>query len=551
MRIVFVGLFIVISIVGSAVSCKPRETSSGVSSTLQTEIDTQAINWSTVTDEEAWQLIAREYDSLGPRSALSLLESAMTKGVISSTEGEQVRAGFLYDLGLIDEAFLALSVYKLDASHPDLLRLRGDVLWNMGRYHEAERDFETALTAAESTIQPEFLYSMARLYDDIGEWDKEREIRDRYAGLFPGDPGIIRLKLQDALLTENVEPISRVQQQWATASGIESLNTDPVSVAALVQIKSLEGKSDEGAGLARDFISNRDFDSNVAMTLLKLDIETGEFDVFQSDLRTCFEKSGAIAWLDAPEDIWPMPVDDPLSVARLLDWAVTFELGNGNLTRARTLIERAKSLDPYDYAAIQQLALVQLIENDIPGAVQSLNEALRIATPTDVRIRLRLLQLAPIFQGATLPWDNEEISGQLKSILDHRIQQAPDNATFRLALAEPSAWKGDLQTASRTAGQAVALPGANRDIRLRLAYYLARLGRMDDAWSIVQQNLQPGYPYLAWVKFLTIESNSRQDTNLAEFAARCRDLLDPTGEHAALFDQTGVSREQTSGMPGN
>jgi tetratricopeptide (TPR) repeat protein len=308
----------------------------------------------------------------------------------------------------------------------------------------------------------------------------------------------------------------------------------------------------EGADLAREFIGSRKFDPNVAMTLLRLDIETGEFDSFQSDLRTCLEKLGAVEWLDAPDGQWPTQGDDPLSVARLLDWAVTYELGEGNLPKALTLIGRAQSLDPYDYAVLQQLALVQIIENDVPGAVQSLNEALRIAPPSDVRIRLRILQLAPILQSAQLPWGNEEISGQLVSILDHRRLQAPDNATFQLAQAELSAWGGNLQNAARTAEQAVALPGANRDIRLRLAYYLARLGRSDDAWTIVQANLRPGDPYLAWVRFLIMESNSRQDSNLAVFAARCRTLLDPTGEHTAFFDQPPEPLEsQPTGIPGN
>jgi hypothetical protein len=172
------------------------------------------------------------------------------------------------------------------------------------------------------------------------------------------------------------------------------------------------------------------------------------------------------------------------------------------------------------------------------AGLQSLADALKVAPPSDVRVRTRILQLTPLAgAGLQLPWDNEDVASQLDSVLQHREQQFPRNAFFRSAHAELEASKGDFDSAERIAQEACALPGATRDMRLRSAYYLVRLGRTDEAWAIVQQQLSSGAPYLTWANVLMQESAARSDQALGEFAMRVRSLLDPDNSSGAFFEK--------------
>jgi hypothetical protein len=495
----------------------------------------EGIDWSTVTPELLWEGVSTLYREQGPGQALSFLEQGINAQVVTDLEADQVRASLLNELGRLDEAFLALARYKLDVDHPDLLSLRAQILWSMARYDEARRDYETLLTAAGDDPSPSLLAALARLYDDLGEWQESGRMRERLYALAPNDPSTFQLRLYRAILAEGVDEIKQVALDWSDWLP-DSLPKDALSILADAYVALLEGKAPDAAGEIREYISEQGFNSDIASLLLQLDAESDDFEAFETDLRSLFDYLDAVQWLEAPEGIWPQPAEQPLGVAQMLDWASALELGRGDSGKARLLAERARSLDPYDFVAVLQSAAVEICMQDTSAFWGLLEEASDLAPPSDVRVRLRMLQFAPLARpGSEIPWDPEVVAQELDTVLNHRLAEFPRSALFRAAHAETLAFAGDLETALRESEEACSLPGATRETHLRRAYYLARLGRADDAWEVVKNHLPPDAPHLTWASALLQEAAVRSDQDLAVFATKVRTYLDPTGLHPEFF----------------
>ncbi|MFH1676780.1 MAG: tetratricopeptide repeat protein [bacterium] len=521
-------------------ACKGRDIDSeqnGQTKNIQkssVEDESDSVNWSSVTPEILWQHADELYQTEGPKMALSFIQRGMSHGVVSDDDADQVRAVFLYELGRFDEAFMALARYIITVNRPDLLELRAKILGKMGRYEDARRDFETLIDPQSTTVTPEILYSAALLYDDIGDWDKNRETVRRLDNEFPDSPLPIRYKLRDALASDDYRRIASAKEDYDNQAS--EGEPDPVSVFAYAYNQALQGNFSSAIDSTRKAIIDNGCQPDLITLLVKLDIESADYKSFEKDLRSCFEDLDSIAWLDSKPENWPPPTDHPVEVARLLDLAGAFYLGNGDRVKARALAERALSLDPYNFNAKQQLALVSMNENDFSGAFLALNEAVKIAPPTDARVRIRILQLTSLAPAGTdIPWDIGAIASELEKICDHREKQFPSNAFFKSARAEVYAARGDFKNALVTIEKACALPGATRDFRLREIYFLIKLGRIEDARGIAEKYVPSGSPYLLWVFSMMLESLSKNDEALGRFALEMKDRIDPKGEHDDFF----------------
>ncbi len=484
----------------------------------------EAFDWSTVTAEDLWPGVFDLYESEGPRMALAFLDGALEARIVDTEEANQVRAGFLYELGRLDDAFLALLGYTIDANRPDLLRLRAEITWNMGRYEEAKAHYEMLLETDPEN--PAAMAALARLYDDLCDWASAETMRDRLRATAPEDPSTLQVSFYRAILSEEIDRITAFSEAWTAVSPYEEAD-DPILTLAHLYEANLGGDSGQAAEIARAYNPPEGFNINVAIALLRLDAENGDFEGLENDLRDFIEKLGALEWLDAPEGSWPAIADKSLETATLLGWASSLELGRGNVARAKLLAERAgKYLNPYDLGVLLQLAAIALTEGDMETSVEYLNEAATIAPPSDVRTKLRMLQYSPLVSPETeAPWDSSEVASELESILSHRLAEFPNSAFIRAAQAELQGCRGDLQAALATIEESCALPGATREMHLRRAYYLARLGGMDDAWSVVEEHLPPGCPYLMWANMLAMEALALSDPNLADLALRVRDRV--------------------------
>ncbi len=91
-------------------------------------------------------------------------------GIIELNDADQIRAQYLYELGRLDEAFIALSHYQITTDRPELLGLRARILWGMGRLPDAKRDFNSVLGAEENS-PIEIVASLVRLNDELGDWE--------------------------------------------------------------------------------------------------------------------------------------------------------------------------------------------------------------------------------------------------------------------------------------------------------------------------------------------------------------------------------------------
>jgi len=505
------------------------------STSLPESIPLTSINWSTITPEEIWAIVAKEYQSKGPAQSLSILDSAVQFGAVSIVEAEQVRAGFLFELGRYDEAFLALSIYKLDANRPDLLRLRAEILWGMGRYDEAIRDYETVLSATEPSA--DLLFALNRLYDSTRAWDKKEKMKNLLESSFPSDPSTLKLHFLEALQSEEAAKIKKALDEQKSLHP-ESEQPDPIASLANAEIASLEGDKIKAAEICREYLKNHGFDINLAMELLRLDVELGDFQAFETDARLSLKLLQAEPWLDTPPGEWPPPVRQPQHTAKILDWLSALQLGYGNTSKAKLFAERALALDPYDYTAKQQLALTQIMQKDLKNGFETLKEAYSIAPPSDIKVRIRMLQLAPLLKNPSdLPWSNEKIASELDDILRHRSKTSPQSALILSAMADLSASRGNLNDALKLAENASSLPGAIRDFSLRKAYYLILMNREQEAWLIVQQNLAPGFPYLTWANALMQESLAQDNQALYNFAEKVRSFLDPDNLHSDFFSK--------------
>ncbi|MCX6647476.1 MAG: hypothetical protein NTY09_14115, partial [bacterium] len=380
------------AIIFAGFSCAPRNVQtpepSSSESTAQTENlePGEALDWSTVTPEDLWQGVFELYDTEGPKFALALLDKAISNNVVTFQEADQVRAGFLYELGRLDEAFLRLSSYIIDVNRPDLLRLRGEVLWGMGRYDEALRDYLTLYDSDPDNASPEILLAINRLYNTLAEWDKASEFRGKLESSDSEGAMVMALDLYDALQSEDPVKIRNLIPALTQNAGAESGN-DPSVVLATVYAEYLEGNKTRAAQDALDYITNYGFDSNIGLILLKLNVETGDFESFTSNLRTMLTQLNAIQWLDALPDTYPQPVDQPMTVGSLLDSASAIELGSVRRVRPRLIANRSLIQKPYDYIAYLQLAAVDKVDKNISSEFINLNQALALAPPSDVRTR--------------------------------------------------------------------------------------------------------------------------------------------------------------------
>lgn len=522
-------------------SCiKPADIEEGPTnnvSTVETEdIESEvSLDWSTVNPEDLWQGVFGVYESDGPRYALSLLDKAIENEVVTYVEADQVRAGFLYELGRLDEAFIRLSSYIIDTDRPDLLQLRAVVLWGMGRYDEALRDYLAVYESDPENAPPEILVALARIYYDLGEWDKAEEFRGYLELRDDAEAMILQLDLYDVIMSEN--PILLSEFLNDTLSDVTDSESDPAAKLVQVYAEYLEGEKTSAMSNAQGYISDVGFDSNIGLILLRLNVETGEFESFIENLRTMLNQLEAIQWFDALPDTYPQPVDQPMAVGSLIDSASAIELGSGNRARARILADRALMLNPYDYIAYLQLAAVDIADHDISSAFGNLNQALILATPSDIRTRVRILQFSSLAaEGVELPWNTNEIAADLDELLNYYEQKFPLNSFYKAARAELIGFRSDLEGAVSKYTEALSLPGATRETAYRLGYWLAREGRVDEAIEIVRLSIPSESPYLMWVTAVELEAEVRADSNLMEFAAQIHAHLDPMERHGEFFE---------------
>jgi hypothetical protein len=245
------------------------------------------------------------------------------------------------------------------------------------------------------------------------------------------------------------------------------------------------------------------------------------------DIRRDLDRLGGVRWLEAGKDEWPGPVDNRIEVGSLLTWAGGLELGRDNREEVEMVAVRVNSfLNPYEIGALLQLAALKATSEDLPTAFEKLNEAAKLAPPSDVRTRLRMLQYSRLATSENpIPWNSDTVAQELDGILAHRLQEYPENALFNAAKADLLAFKGDLRAALAASERACSLPGATREMHLRRAYYLVRLDRMDDAWSVVSSHLPADSPYLSWANSLASEAIATDDSGLAAFAIRVYEHL--------------------------
>jgi len=540
-RLYFLPLaFAMLLTVLSAVSCGPGNASgpSEQASSVQAEdIESDdSLDWSTVQAEDLWNGVFQLYETDGPNLAVLLLDRGLENGVVTHAEAEQVRAGFLYELGRLDEAFLALAHYRLDAEHPDLLKLRAEVLWGMSRYDEARRDYEMLLDASTEETPYEILYALARLYDDLGEWDLARSVRDQLGASDP-HPLSMLLALYDAIQSENPGAIRSVGGHLVDPEDGE-VSAYPMVAFASAYLSLLEGNADKAEVTIQTYMQEQGFDLNLESLLLRIYSETGNFTAFEAEYRASLEILRASRWLEVMETGYPLRPDNPRAAAGLLDSASALELGRGDREMARMYAERARILNPYDYVAALQLAAVEIAETNIETSFGLLNEAVRLAPPSDVRTRLRLIQFAPMAipqSGETL-WDEDTIVSELQDNLDHWISRYPANSYYNAAQGELAGYKGNISRALEYYTAATTLPGATRETWFRYAYWLARDGRMDDAREVAFAHLPAGAPYLTWATMLVAEAEATSNPGLAEFASEIVSRLDPANEHAEFFE---------------
>ena len=494
----------------------------------------ESIDWSTVTPEQLFDGVTELYQSGDPTAALVLLERGVNHGVTTDLEAEQVRAQLLYELGRLDDAFLALANYRIDASRPDLLQLRAEVLWGMSRYADAGLDLEILLEAQGDEPSSEVLFSLARLYEEMGEWDKSKSMREKLMARGQ-DPLALVLSLQTAIQSNDPAWIESTSNALATSLGDQAAGNSLLAFAGSYQAY-LSGDRTEALRIASDYLAQQGFDLNLSSIQLRIDAENGDFAKWESDLKASLEQLHATVWVDTPAEKYPPPAEQPMAVAGLLDYAAALELGRGNRDKAGLLAERAQHLNPYDYSALLQLAAARMTQNDMSAAFELLNEAVKLAPASDIRTRLRMIQFSRLaVSNVKPPWDEEALVGQLEKDVRHFEERYPKNGFCRSARAELAGCRGDIEGAASIYEEACAMPGATREMFFRWAYFLARSGRLEEAWKVVESHLPPQSPDLTWASQLELEARVNSDDVLKQFASLVRDRLDPKGEHSEFF----------------
>jgi hypothetical protein len=545
MRFILITIFIFLAGFFAAAihSCIPRNHSQEPGeSVVQQESSAQvegSVNWSTVSPEDLWAGVFELYESDGPSFALSLIEKGIANGVVTHVDADQVRAEYLYELGRMDEAFLALAQYRIDSSLPDLLRLRAEVLWGMSKYSEARRDYESLLNSEGEEPSPETLFSLARLYDDLGEWDKSTEMRQRLHGLTDSANLAKLIDLLDSIQSEDADKNRLAESVWNAALG-ESAASNPYSVLSEINIAQLEGNSITAILAARAFLDTGAFDISIALMLLKLDAESDDFSGFETDLRNLLTKTNAVQWLDSPADVVPSPVTQPQAVGSLLDSASALELGRGNRDKARLLAERAADLNPYDSVAYLQLAAVEMTAHDMAKAIEQLNLAYSFAPPSDVRTRIRMIQFSPLVRATVeIPWDSQQLETELGALISKWRERYPASAYYLSANAEYNGCRGylgGLNEAYQDYAAACELPGATREMFFREACYLSRINRIEEAQEIMMLHIPSGAPLLTWASMFAQEAWQLQDAVPSSFSYMIRTRIDPENLHADYFE---------------
>jgi len=506
---------------------------SGPVSTVSTDIQpiSNAIDWSTVTPEDLWAGVSAIYEDDGAQMALILLERGMERGVVGKIEANQRRAGYMYEMGRMDEAFLALTIYHLDESRTDLLQLRAEVLWSMGRYDEARRDYEVILGTFGDV--PDFLvcYQLARLYEELGEWDRADEIAQILLD-DPSDPVTRQYNLVQALKSENIDEIR--DAGIAVVEGGFEMN--PMATFAAAYGAFLEGSYDSSLEIIADYIELYGADLNIISLALRIDTERDDFETFENDLRDAFANEDAVDWLDQPVDGVPHYPQYRTYISGLLDFAIALELGKGDPLRAELLAGRALDLNPYDHIGLLQQAAISMLINDLPAAFEKLTAAYDVASPTDVRTRLRMLQFANLSgEDLEVPWEAEEIISELETMLDVLRKKYPENSYYMSAEAEVEGFNGNFTRAIEIYEGARELPGATREMYFRQAYWMALNGDPDGAFELFASRIPSRSPDLMWAKMLKVESGVTGDESLTEFAGLVIIHLDPDREHAQIF----------------
>jgi len=530
-------LLLTISCTGRSVEPDPdlSPDDSGLTETSDAE---ESIDWSTVTPDILWEGVGQIYAEDGPAFALSLLDQGILNDVVTEVEADQTRAGFLFELGRIDEAFMALSRYQITSERPDLLRLRAEILWQMGRYDEARRDYECVLNTYGPETDPMIRISVARLYSDLGEWDLVDEQIEAVSE--SGDNETLwAYKLGEAYLTENPETIREAAGSYTGFQSGENEDGD-MPPYAMAYIDMLEGRLSNAEATLRTELPSEYYSAGLAQFLLKLDTELGNFDQFEVDLEMFMTQLGASSWLGPESGSYPQPVTDPMSVAWLLNAAASFDMGHADLVNAALLLDRADDLYPYNYVTYLQRGVLSVINGDYESAYTDFNEALRLSPPSDLRAKLRIMQYGISLKTFDGSFDNlDTIALPDESVIGHWESAYPENAFFKSVRAEMYGWTGNYDDALAEIETACGLPGATREMHYRMAYFLALTGSIDEAISIIETHVPPGSPYLTWVLALDRETESRRAesttiaANLETFAQALRDILGTSSDDDA------------------
>jgi len=517
---------LVILVLTFATSCVP-ETPNGDGSGSQSVVETEnaiieeSLDWSTVSPEDLWMGIESIYYSDGPDMALSLLERGIDMGVVTDLEAQQVRAVYLYELGRLDEAFIALFGYQIDSSRPDLLRLRADILWGMARYTDALRDYQAILDSQADEPDPEIMFSIALLADSIGDWELAYGMRQRIFSQ-PEHYITTQVILHDLIQTENPDALRLVSSQFVNLTGTVS-NLPRVAYADMYA-SFLESDYDRAIETGESFLAENGFDISIAQLLLRIDTVKKDYVALESRLRGYFEDLDAIAWYDSPIESIPPATSRAIEVAGLLDSASALELGRDHPIMARLFASRAKTLNPYDYVACLQLAAVEMYRGDMVRSFENLSDALEWSPPSDIRTRLRMIQFAPLIpDDDVVVWDEDTVVRELGMYLSHWEEMYPDNSFMRYARAELTGYHGDIDGALRLYESAASLPGTSPDAVIRHAYWIARSGDVDSAMELIVESFPEHAPYSMWVRAVETEAVVSADPALAAFALALRD----------------------------
>ncbi|HEX9744544.1 MAG TPA: hypothetical protein VGB30_03870 [bacterium] len=495
-------------------------------------------DWSNVTSEDVWIETSSRYEVIGPGFALWYLDQAIEQGIVTDTEANQIRAGFLYELGRYNDAFMALVNYSIDESRPDLLRLRADLLTGMNRYEDAARDYERLVAIKDFDDKGNVQSILYQLYDSLGEWDKRDEV---YTAM--GDPSEIMMEnlplfqvdYYHAIIAGDPDEMKSMAELIAAATGTQA-EQSPIVATAYAKASMWAGNYEGAVTLARGFMRDIGFDINLATILLSCQIELNDRENFATDLNYSLEQVKGVEWYTTPETGSPPLSEDPINLSKILTLAGVYHLGYGEIGQAGLCLSRAALLDPYSSSAMIGVSGVQLCNGELQDAIWSLEDAYESSSLTGIRPRLRMLQFSAYAdQDTDIGWDNDTVLSELQTVLDRRLAEFPDEIFYRAAMAEIYAYKGDYNSALNIANEISGEPGAGRDIILRKGFYQAMLGMKSDAVATFKSALDNGAPYIPWFVMMETEASAKNNPELNEIAENIRQTVDPGWNQNPFF----------------